>query len=70
MVSNDLDDYISIHAPVKSATVAEAGNIKLVRDFNPRARKERDVAIDSLSELQMNFNPRARKERDVPITGA
>jgi len=57
-------NIISIHAPVKSATVNAYKNGKRFVDFNPRARKERDHEIDGYYTSFINFNPRARKERD------
>ena len=57
-------EYISIHAPVKSATLQHPQTGRSRYDFNPRARKERDKISASSSSYLLNFNPRARKERD------
>ena len=33
---------ITIHAPMKGATIGAPGNRRLLADFNPRAREGRD----------------------------
>ena len=38
--------------------------------FNPRARKERDIAEALNSIYGISFNPRARKERDGLSSGS
>ena len=57
--------FVSIHAPVKSATIAEALNSIYGISFNPRARKERDAKCMLQLRQRFCFNPRARKERDI-----
>ena len=56
---------ISIHALVKSATYVLLVPGAPEKNFNPRAREERD-AIHILRVFSAtNFNPRAREERDI-----
>jgi len=55
---------VSIHAPVKGATMAHNLDIKCKHSFNPRARKGRDEISDETALLRARFNPRARKGRD------
>ena len=55
---------ISIHALVKSATLAAGAGVAVPLDFNPRAREERDNKFFVDIVLFKNFNPRAREERD------
>ena len=59
--------YVSIHAPVKSATILARLCPSFSFCFNPRARKERDFINTSKIRLFLCFNPRARKERDVVV---
>jgi len=56
---------ISIHAPVKSATLIIKKSLLTIKNFNPRARKERDRVINAVTPILTHFNPRARKERDA-----
>ena len=56
--------FVSIHAPVKSATVQGPHTKRSGFCFNPRARKERDIVPVVKWTERKGFNPRARKERD------
>jgi len=56
---------ISIHAPVKSATLIIKKLLLIIKNFNPRARKERDGGGIGCFASAADFNPRARKERDI-----
>ena len=55
---------ISIHAPVKGATVFATLGSTLDNDFNPRSRKGSDVAPLNKRNGGNDFNPRSRKGSD------
>ena len=56
---------ISIHAPVKGATVFNRPSRFKEHNFNPRAREGRDDKPFSGKSAFFNFNPRAREGRDL-----
>ena len=57
--------YISIHALVKRATQAPEKLPCVAVYFNPRPRKEGDLALKDTSKKYVYFNPRPRKEGDT-----
>jgi len=57
-------DAVSIHAPVKGATVLPGPRRTRVIRFNPRAREGRDRTMRNAYEGAPSFNPRAREGRD------
>ena len=58
------DPYVSIHAPVRGATVIEETRTREETCFNPRAREGRDELDGELDIQHECFNPRAREGRD------
>ena len=42
----------------------------IIMNFNPRARKERDLSLLKTHYKHYHFNPRARKERDLRMMWA
>ena len=62
-----METTVSIHAPVKSATIRKMQTDNSTVSFNPRARKERDGVDKGFEPLCDSFNPRARKERDICV---
>ena len=56
---------VSIHAPVKGATIIDRSDEGGTRCFNPRAREGRDMAHNTKAEFIRCFNPRAREGRDI-----
>ena len=55
---------ISIHAPARGATLANARKFCRLYNFNPRSREGSDTeAPQSLSQTH-NFNPRSREGSD------
>ena len=59
---------ISIHAPVKGATLLQLFWLRLWRDFNPRTREgcDRLAPVPSL-RLSLDFNPRTREGCDKAL---
>ncbi len=64
-IGDDVD--VSIHALAKSATHEHRGHSPVFACFNPRAREERDRAVNASKLSGTGFNPRAREERDINI---
>ena len=66
--SNDLStwsSFISIHAPMRGATVLPSGRAIILLNFNPRAHEGRDnIILGKLFAVYSNFNPRAHEGRD------
>ena len=58
VVAEEGVDAISIHAPVKSATNDGDTWIPDIGDFNPRARKERDLSsiLDHVTNLWISIH--------------
>ena len=56
---------ISIHAPVKGATVRPCATRSGPRHFNPRSREGSDDIITPGGYVWQNFNPRSREGSDV-----
>ena len=56
--------YISIHAPVKSATGPTAATKATIFNFNPRTREECDYTWVKYADDDQDFNPRTREECD------
>jgi hypothetical protein len=56
---------ISIHAPVKGATIMLPKTQLDFLNFNSRAREGRDIAFLELPEDRLDFNSRAREGRDA-----
>ena len=56
---------ISIHAPVKGATLPIIANFLSCFDFNPRPREGSDNQQDWLKPEMPYFNPRPREGSDV-----
>jgi len=55
---------VSIHAPVKGATLMLNSALRWLTCFNPRAREGRDPASWRHNNTFIGFNPRAREGRD------
>ena len=58
--------FVSIHAPVKDATVSWPCII-CRQCFNPRTRKGCDGLVFTFTRDEMGFNPRTRKGCDTVI---
>ena len=59
--------YISIHAPVKGATLQTFPHGAEHFDFNPRTREGCDVILPTVvCSIGLNFNPRTREGCDTP----
>ena len=56
---------VSIHAPVKGATISTVTVTSLMTCFNPRAREGRDSRWKNVDSASRCFNPRAREGRDI-----
>ena len=65
----ELDFYISIHAPVKGATVFDISQVIPQKDFNPRSREGSDIPVKKRRKLKINFNPRSREGSDYAVVG-
>jgi len=57
---------VSIHAPVKGATLLFRLWFLSISRFNPRAREGRDRPRRRYTNTHRRFNPRAREGRDRP----
>ena len=56
---------ISIHAPVKGATITTSKTISYMLNFNPRTREGCDSVLDLLpAPYSRYFNPRTREGCD------
>ena len=61
---------ISIHAPVKGATLTRTPGGTYHDDFNPRSREGSDKnSLDGVTRLR-DFNPRSREGSDLLSPGA
>ncbi len=56
---------VSIHAPVRGATVHLHSVQAQIFGFNPRARAGRDARFAATRRARFRFNPRARAGRDI-----
>ena len=56
---------ISIHAPVKGATVTDYADNEPLQDFNPRSREGSDNPVLVTRAEQQYFNPRSREGSDL-----
>ena len=56
---------ISIHAPVKGATVGTGRRRHHRNHFNPRSREGSDATLGQHFEDWLNFNPRSREGSDL-----
>ena len=62
-MSKDLDDFISIHAPVKGATIGLICECGSIHNFNPRSREGSDFCqCDPASRLLISIH--------APVKGA
>jgi len=61
---------VSIHAPARGATYAQALHRVMASCFNPRARTGRDVNATRARIKSLSFNPRARTGRDCALVAA
>ena len=59
-----LSSMISIHAPVKGATIDVSTGGLVPGDFNPRSREGSDPPARSMSPSARHFNPRSREGSD------
>ena len=57
-------DKISIHAPVKGATLVFFFSQTKHTNFNPRSREGSDIPPQNLIISKINFNPRSREGSD------
>ena len=55
---------ISIHAPVKGATLCIRNHTSSETDFNPRSREGSDASQKDYLGQYQNFNPRSREGSD------
>ena len=58
--------FVSIHAPMRGATVLPLPTSPITASFNPRAHAGRDFLISSSLGRMARFNPRAHAGRDFP----
>ena len=62
-------NYVSIHAPVKGATIFPKAFREMVGGFNPRTREGCDQRMKTVSKRTISFNPRTREGCDFYGTG-
>ncbi len=58
------DDFVSIHAPARGATLVSLRILTTHLSFNPRSRAGSDAMAKVHNDVRNGFNPRSRAGSD------